>query len=135
LATHMPSSSIGALLPGAWSENDRIRKLSSAKLVRAAIDAGAQTFVQESFAPVYPDNGDDWIDETMPIAPARYNRTVAAAEREANWFIKNGARYNPAFRRLLRPRCAAGRRHGPICQKRMGALARPSRIIHLAGRA
>src|SRR5262249_7485194 len=27
LATHMPSSSIGALLPGAWSENDRIRKL------------------------------------------------------------------------------------------------------------
>jgi nucleoside-diphosphate-sugar epimerase len=40
-------------------------------------------YVQESFAPVYPDCGDRWIDESVPIRPARYNRGVADAEAAA----------------------------------------------------
>lgn len=92
LATHMPPSSAGALLPGAWAENDRIRKTGSATIARAATDAGVRVFVQESFAPVYPDCGAAWIDETVPIAPARYNRTVADAERAALAFTESGGR-------------------------------------------
>ena len=88
LATHIPSSSMRALLPWAWSENDRIRKVGSATIANAALASGVRRFIQESFAPVYPDCGDRWIDETTPIAPVKYNRTVASAEGTAHAFMK-----------------------------------------------
>jgi nucleoside-diphosphate-sugar epimerase len=90
LATHMPSSSLRMFLPGAWHENDRIRRDGSAALVDAALAVGVGRFVQESFAPVYPDRGDAWIEETTPIEPARYNRTVADAEHSAARFSATG---------------------------------------------
>jgi nucleoside-diphosphate-sugar epimerase len=90
LATHIPPSSAAALLPGAWEENDRIRRDASAILVEAALSAGVGRFVQESFAPVYPDRGDAWIDESTPIDPVRYNRTVADAEAAATRFAERG---------------------------------------------
>ncbi len=83
LATHMPASIARTLLPGAWTENDRIRREGSRNLVDAAISAGVQRFVQESFAPVYPDRGSAWIDESVPLDPVAYNRTVVDAERSA----------------------------------------------------
>ncbi len=83
LATHMPSSLLRMMLPGAWRENDRIRRDGSAKLVDAALVAGVGRFVQESFALTYPDLGDEWIDESVPLEPVRYNRTVLDAERSA----------------------------------------------------
>jgi nucleoside-diphosphate-sugar epimerase len=90
LATHIPPSSLAALLPGAWAENDRIRRTASANLVNAAIAEGATRFIQESFAPVYPDRGDDWVDEATPIEPVSYNRTIADAERAADYFSSSG---------------------------------------------
>ena len=89
LATHMPAG-YRAFLPGAWAENDRIRRFASANLVDAAMATGATRLIQESFAPVYPDRGDQWIDERTPIAPVRYNRTVADAERSAERFSGSG---------------------------------------------
>jgi 2-alkyl-3-oxoalkanoate reductase len=86
LATHMPSSSLRALLPGAWSENDRIRSEASDILVDTARAGGVRHFIQESFAPAYPDRGDTWIDEYVPLAPARYNQTLLDAERAAASF-------------------------------------------------
>jgi len=44
---------------------------------------------QESFAPLYPDCGDRWIDEGTPFQPARYNRTVVDAERAAGCFTQS----------------------------------------------
>jgi nucleoside-diphosphate-sugar epimerase len=85
LATHIPAG-WRVLAPGAWEENDRIRRAGAANLVYAAIAAGARRYIQESFAPVYPDGGDRWIDETVPIAPVGYNRSVADAERSAERF-------------------------------------------------
>lgn len=83
LATHIPHSSLRLLLPGAFAVNDRIRRDGSANLVDAALAAGATRFVQESFAPIYEDRGDEWIDEDSPVRPVRYNRTVLDAERSA----------------------------------------------------
>jgi nucleoside-diphosphate-sugar epimerase len=40
--------------------------------------------------PVYPDRGDDWIDEPTPIAPVRYNSSVADAEAAAAKFTAVG---------------------------------------------
>ena len=89
LATHIPPSS-RVLLRGAWRENDRIRGRASAILAGAALAGGAGRFVQESFAPVYPDRGDAWIDEEIPLQPVRYNRTVARAEESAARFALGG---------------------------------------------
>jgi len=90
LATHMPPSTVRMMLPWEWHENDRIRCEDSAALVDAAIEAGVMRFVQESFAPVYDDAGDRWIDETFPIRPVKYNRTVVDAERSAHRFSESG---------------------------------------------
>jgi nucleoside-diphosphate-sugar epimerase len=90
LATHMPSSAMKMMLPWMWKENDRIRREGSAALARAARAAGVGRFMQESFAPVYEDAGDRWIDESWPLRPAPYNRTVLDAEHSAMRFTEDG---------------------------------------------
>ncbi len=92
LATHIPHSTAKLLLPGAWRENDRIRRIASGLLVDAAIAGGVARFIQESFAPLYAGQGDAWITEASPLAPVRYNRTVLDAERSAERFAKSGGR-------------------------------------------
>jgi nucleoside-diphosphate-sugar epimerase len=46
--------------------------------------------VQESFAPVYPDRGDSWIDESVRLEPVDFNRTVLDAEESARQFSASG---------------------------------------------
>ena len=83
LATHIPLGP-RMFLPGAWRENDRIRREGSRILVDAAIAVGARRFVQESFAPMYADGGEGWIDERSQLRPARYNRSAVDAEISAD---------------------------------------------------
>ena len=90
LATHIPRSVTRMMMPGAWRENDRIRREASAILVDAALAAGASRLVQESFAPMYPDCGDEWIDEAVPPRPVRYNRSTLDAELSAARFTHAG---------------------------------------------
>ena len=92
LATHMPSSSWRMLMRSAWRLNDRIRTEGVANLVDAALDCGIGTLVQESFALTYPDRGDRWINETTPLEPADYNRTVLDAEKSLARFCAAGGR-------------------------------------------
>ena len=125
LATHMPSSGTQMLRRSAWKENDRIRAVGSANLVDAALAEGVGRFVQESFAPVYPDRGDDWIDEQTPL---RRRPTT-------------GPSWTPRTRRRASPRaagpascCASPPSTGPIrgsCWRRSASPARkgvPARL-------
>ena len=89
LATSIPPSS-RTFVPGAWRENDRIRRDASRYLAQAALAGGADRLIQESFAPIYPDRGDAWIDESAPLQPARYNRSVLDAEAAADRFTTSG---------------------------------------------
>ena len=90
VATHIPPMSEAAL-PGAWSENDRIRTEGSANLVDAALAAGASRYIQESIVFTYPDSGDAWIDaETTPIDAAKFTTSVRAAEASAARFTESG---------------------------------------------
>lgn len=77
-------------LPGAWHMNDRIRRFASANLAEAAAASGAERYIQESFAPIYPDGGEHWIDEESPVQPAQYNRSVLEAEASARQFSTSG---------------------------------------------
>lgn len=90
IATHIPPT-WRMMLPGAWRENDRIRREGSANLAHAAIAGGAARFIQESFAPIYPDRGDAWIDESTSPEPVRYNRSVLDAEASAAHVTTAGA--------------------------------------------
>ena len=90
LATHMPASTTQMLLRSSWKENDDIRSLGSSNLVDAALAEGVGRFVQESFAPVYPDRGERWIDEAVPLRPVRYNRSILDAEVAAARFTGAG---------------------------------------------
>jgi nucleoside-diphosphate-sugar epimerase len=90
LATRIPQGS-RAFLPGSWAENDRLRKVAAAHLVDAALLAGVGRFIQESSALTYRDHDGEWVDESMPIAPAKYNRTIADAEAACARFCEDGA--------------------------------------------
>ena len=56
----------------AWQENDYIRREGARALVEAALFAGTvSTFLYPSYALIYPESGDRWIDaETAPVQPA-----------------------------------------------------------------
>ena len=90
MATSIPSSSVRMLLRGAWKETDRIRREGAASLAHATRASGAERFIQESFAPIYADGGDRWIDESWPQEPVPYNRTILDAERAAAEFSAAG---------------------------------------------
>src|SRR5262245_19229925 len=90
LATHMPDAAWKMVFRRAWRQNDRMRTEGVANLVEAARANRVATFIQESFALTYPDRGDDWIDETTPLAPADYNRTVLDAEASVARFSADG---------------------------------------------
>lgn len=82
LATHIPPAS-RTFLPGAWRENDRVRREVSTNLASACDEHGVGRMIQESFAPIYADRGSEWIDENAPLRPARYNRSALDAEAAA----------------------------------------------------
>ena len=90
LATAMPSSATRMMLPWSWRMNDRIRRDGSAAVAAAARAEGVERLIQESFAPIYVDRGDSWIDESSLVAPASYNRTTLDAERSAERFTADG---------------------------------------------
>lgn len=81
LSTHIPSLSRAAL-PGAWGENDRLRRQVSANLVGAALETDCRRLVQESIGFVYPDRGDEWIREDTEPTPTPV--TQSALDAEAN---------------------------------------------------
>lgn len=78
----------------AWQENDRIRREGARALVEAALAAGTvRTFVYPSYAFVYPDSGDRWIDaETTPVQTAVNLSSTLDAEVEVARFAGNDRR-------------------------------------------
>jgi nucleoside-diphosphate-sugar epimerase len=78
-STHIPSL-MKAALPGAWKENDRLRRQVCANLVGAALAAGSERFVQESIGFLYPDRGEEWIDEGTPLRPNAVTQSAVDAE-------------------------------------------------------
>ncbi len=89
VATSIPPLS-RIFLRSAWRATDRIRSRASANLVDAALAGGAVRYIQESFAPIYLDGGDQWIDESAPVHPGSYNRSALDAEAVAERFTQQG---------------------------------------------
>jgi nucleoside-diphosphate-sugar epimerase len=90
LATHIPPVSKAAL-PGAWNENARLRTEGAANLADAALAAGAGRYIQESIAFSYPDSGDRWLDEDIPLDMPAFGESLAVAEAQAARVTEAGA--------------------------------------------
>jgi 2-alkyl-3-oxoalkanoate reductase len=90
LATHIPPAAWKMLFRPFWRLNDRIRTEGSANVAAAALEGGATRLIQESFAPVYPDGGDRWIEEDTALEPVAYNTSVLNAESAAAGFSGSG---------------------------------------------
>jgi nucleoside-diphosphate-sugar epimerase len=91
LATAVPAPGPAILLRRSWRAMDRIRSEASRILVDAALAVGSVgRLVQESFAPIYDAAGDRWVDESSPVRPAAYNRSVLDAEAAAERFTRAG---------------------------------------------
>ena len=89
LATNVPSLD-QAMNPQAWEMSNRIRTEGSVHLTRAAVEAGCQTFIQESITFPYADGGENWIDESAPIARPVEMASSGVAEEQAEWFTQAG---------------------------------------------
>lgn len=89
LATKIPPLN-RAMLPGAWNENSRIRTEVSRNLSTAGLANEVQRYIQESLAFMYPDQGENWIDEDVPLNAPRYTRSVSDAEAQTTRFSDVG---------------------------------------------
>jgi nucleoside-diphosphate-sugar epimerase len=89
LATHIPPVS-KAMLPGAWAENDRIRREVPRNLVDAALAGGVGRMVQEAICFFYAESGDRWLDEETPLDLPPYARSGADAEAQARRLTEAG---------------------------------------------
>lgn len=79
MATSIPPMS-KALGRDAWTENDRLRREGTRILADAAIDAGVTVFVKETVCFYYPDCGDEWIDEDVPVERSDFSAASLDAE-------------------------------------------------------
>lgn len=53
--------------PEAWTTNNRLRTEGTKALLAATLDVGADCYLQQSIAFAYPNGGDQWITEDMPL--------------------------------------------------------------------
>jgi nucleoside-diphosphate-sugar epimerase len=93
LATSIPSTmQLGRR--SAWQENDHIRREGARALVEAALATHTvRTFIYPSYALVYPDSGDTWIDAgTTPVQLAPNLTSTLDAEAEVARFAGNERR-------------------------------------------
>jgi nucleoside-diphosphate-sugar epimerase len=100
IATAIPSDPNA---PDAWTANDQLRTIGVRTLIDAALEAGVRRYLQQSITMVYPDNGQDWILEEMPLDSvsnrAHITGTImvmegmvrAIHEEQMQWVILRGA--------------------------------------------
>jgi nucleoside-diphosphate-sugar epimerase len=89
LATAIPPIAKAASMKS-WAENDRIRQEGSAAVVNAALAAGVGRVVQESITFMYPDRGEGWIDESVPLDAPGIGQAVVVAEQNNARFTQEG---------------------------------------------
>ncbi|MFK0248258.1 NAD-dependent epimerase/dehydratase family protein [Amycolatopsis azurea] len=89
LASSLPSMS-RFLSAKAWEATKRVRSEGSAAVADAAAEAGVTRMIQESVCMIYPDRGDEWIGEDVPVEHYPAALGNLAAEANANRFTEAG---------------------------------------------
>lgn len=74
----------------AWMSVDRDWREVSLRLVDAMSVSGSSRFIQASTTLLYPDGGDDWIDERWPISRTKVTSGAEEAEAQAQRLAEDG---------------------------------------------
>ncbi len=102
LATAIPRHPSG---PQAWQATAQLRTIGTRRLLQAALAAGATRYVQQSIVMAYPDHGNEWIDESMPLDASPQRATVCApvivmedmiksvSPQQLAWYILRGGSF------------------------------------------
>lgn len=71
--------------PHAWDANTRLRTEGTRAFLDAALAVHVEHYIQQSIVMAYPDSGDEWIDESMPLdsSPSRASITAPVIAMEA----------------------------------------------------
>ncbi len=75
IATAIPSD---FSVPNAMETTARLRTEGVRKLLDASLAAGVRRYVQQSITMAYPDHGDDWITEDVPLDTSPERATTCA---------------------------------------------------------
>lgn len=94
LTTKVPKSVFAMRKKAAWSEMNRLRTIGSQRAVDAAIKAGAQVYITESFFAAYRSNGDSWVTEDCPSDAGGLDtmKAVIGTEHYAEQFARAAGR-------------------------------------------
>lgn len=102
IATAIPSDFNA---PGAWETNTRLRTEGTRRLLKAALEADVQRYIQQSISLAYPDSGEAWIDEdtSLDTSPERAaicgpvirmeSMVRAVPTRDLEWCILRGGTF------------------------------------------
>ncbi|MDP3972932.1 MAG: NAD(P)-dependent oxidoreductase [Candidatus Nanopelagicales bacterium] len=74
----------------AWTSVDREWRDTSRRLVEAMSSAGGSRFIQASTTLLYPDGGDDWIEESWPVSQTKVTAGAVEAEEQAQRLTADG---------------------------------------------
>lgn len=64
--------------PHAMDVTNRLRTDGVRKLLDASLEVGVGRYIQQSITMAYPDHGDDWINEDMPLDTSPENAEICA---------------------------------------------------------
>lgn len=91
-ATSIPAG-LHAAKVSSWRMNDRLRIEGTRNLIAAAETNGVPRFIFESYAGAYPDQGEQWIDESLPFEPVwQVMQSVVQGEALVNRFGERGGK-------------------------------------------
>lgn len=86
LATSIPQN---FARPNAWDANTRLRTEVVRTLLRASLEVGVETYIQQSITMAYPDCGENWITEDVPLDTSPERASVCAPVIAMEGMIRN----------------------------------------------
>lgn len=127
LATAIPPAS-AMHKASAWRDNDRLRGEATPILAEAARAAGAHTLVAESVTFMYPDRGDEWIDEDVPWPPPhpRWASTYALEDTVRAFAVSGGRGIALRFGAFYGPESRSTDEAMELARLRLGPVVGPA---------
>jgi nucleoside-diphosphate-sugar epimerase len=75
--------------PNAMRANTRLRTSGTKMLLEASLQAGVRRYIQQSIIMAYPDHGDNWITEDMPLDSSQERSGICAPVITMEQMIRN----------------------------------------------
>jgi nucleoside-diphosphate-sugar epimerase len=86
IATSIPPNFID---PNAMKANTRLRTDGTKTLLDASLKVGIRRYIQQSITMAYPDHGDNWITEDMPLDASPERKGICAPVITMEQMIRN----------------------------------------------